>query len=270
MYNKIISILRFKLNNWQQVKQLKQYGTYQQIYDHDLSLTEAASTYSDRNSLYSYMHHYYNYRCPQIVKEHREYFKKEHRGFGEDAFHAMWWLLLLEFQPTNMLEIGVYRGQVISLWSLISKYVGRSVEVHGISPFSPLGDSVSNYLENLNYLSDVKESFEYWKLQKPILIKALSTDKQAIDHISSQSWDIVYIDGSHDYDVAIRDYEVCKDALKPGGILVLDDSSLGTDFKPPSFSFAGHPGPSRIARERADKEMIFICAVGHNSVYKKD
>lgn len=102
-----------------------------------------------------------------------------------------------------------------------------------------------------------------------MLVKALSTDHEAVAHIQSQSWDMIYIDGSHEFEIVLKDYRLCLENLRKGGILVLDDASLNTDYKPPSFSFAGHPGPSRVAREYADKEMEFLGAVGHNNVYKK-
>ena len=56
------------------------------------------------------------YHLPFSIINHRVYFSKEFRGFGEEAFHSMWYLLLSEFKPKNCLEIGVYRGQIISLW----------------------------------------------------------------------------------------------------------------------------------------------------------
>lgn len=69
--------------------------------------------------------------------------------------------------------------------------------------------------------------------------------------------------------VALTDYLLCKDALADGGLLVMDDSSLNTDFIPPTFSFAGHPGPSRVVQERAMKELRFLGGVGHNNVFQK-
>ena len=258
-----------RINKFRDYIEKKCFNRLKVVYDRDLTFSESVVAYPDRNFLYAYMHHYYHHRCPKIVRDHREYFKQEQRGFGEDAFHAMWWLLLLEFRPVQMLEIGVYRGQVISLWALINKYLHRPCEVHGISPFSPLGDSVSSYLKDLDYMSDVLESFDYWKLPPPVLIKALSTDPEAVAHIQSQPWDLIYIDGSHEYEIVLKDYRLCLENLRADGILVLDDASLNTDYKPPSFSFAGHPDPSRVAREYADKEMEFLGAVGHNNVYKK-
>ncbi|MCX6227024.1 MAG: class I SAM-dependent methyltransferase [Bacteroidia bacterium] len=251
---------------WQE----KHYYKRHKVYDRDILISSAIQTYPDPNVLYDYMHHYFNYRCLELVREHRTYFKEDHRGFGEDAFHAMWWLLLSEFRPQRMLEIGVYRGQVISLWSLIlEKIFKQQYEVHGISPFTPNGDSVSNYLDGLDYMGDVISTFRHWNLKEPVLVKALSAEPAAINHIKSHEWDLIYIDGSHEHEIVLKDYKLCMGNLKIGGLLVIDDASLGTSFKPPSFAFAGHPGPSRVAREYAQIEMKFLCAVGHNNVFQK-
>ena len=259
-----------RLSRFVHAAQEKRYSRRQTVYDCDLSFSEATASFSDPNVLYAYMHHYLRYRCPELVRAHRRYFIQEDRGFGEDAFHAMWWLLLCEFKPTRMLEIGVYRGQVISLWALIcERLLKQSYEVHGISPFSPLSDSVSTYLRDRDYMAEVMGTFRYWRLSQPILVKALSTDPEATAHIQSCSWDLMYIDGSHEYEVVLADYQLCKSHLRPGGLLVLDDASLGGPFHPPCFSFAGHPGPSQVARQFADREMQFLGAVGHNNAYLK-
>ena len=102
-----------------------------------------------------------------------------------------------------------------------------------------------------------------------MLVKALSTDPDAIACLRSMVWDLIFIDGSHDYEIVLADYQISKDNLRHGGLLVIDDASLGTAFHPPSFSFAGHQGPSRVAREYADREMRFLGAVGHNNVFTK-
>jgi hypothetical protein len=269
IYDKIMSMMMGRINNNKKAKQLLKYNTYQALYGKDLSLTAAEATYPNRNSLYAYMHHYYRHTCPEYIGEHRAYYSLEQRGFGEDAFHAMWYLLLRQFKPAKCLEIGVYRGQVISLWSLIAKFLEFPCEVHGISPFTPIGDAVSSYKVEVDYYRDVLSSFKHFGLSTPLLVKALSTDSEAITYISENQWDLIYVDGGHDFETALADYQLCKKHLAPNGILILDDASLGTDYLPPSFSFAGHPGPSRVAREYADKEMRLLCAVGHNNVYQK-
>lgn len=236
----------------------------------DLSFSEASHRFPSRNGMYAYMHHYFSQICPSEVKSHRTYFKEDARGFGEDSFHAMWYLLLKEFRPHSCLEIGVYRGQVISLWALVSRILSFQCHISGISPFTPAGDEVSSYLANVDYRADTLRNHEAFKLPLPNLLKNFSTDKEALMLIRSKLWDLIYIDGSHDYDIALSDYELCKENLAKGGLLVMDDSSLYTNFQPPLFSFAGHPGPSRIVKERVMHEMKFIGAVGHNNVFIKD
>jgi len=77
------------------------------------------------------------------------------------------------------------------------------------------------------------------------------------------------MDGSHDYEIVLADYQLCREYLKVGGILVLDDASLGTSYNPSRFAFAGHPGPSRVARAYAEKEMKLLGIIGHNNVFQK-
>jgi hypothetical protein len=235
----------------------------------DQSFSEASLSFPNRNGLHAYMHHYFNHICPPAVKEHREYFKRESRGFGEDAFHAMWYLLLKEFRPTNCLEIGIYRGQVVSLWALLSRLFNFPCQVYGISPFTSAGDHVSTYLANIDYKADTIKNHQAFGLPPPALLKAFSTDEEALTLIRSKRWELIYIDGSHDYEIALADYEVCTENLAGGGLLVMDDSSLYTDYRPPLFSFAGHPGPSKIVQERATNELQFLGAVGHNNVFIK-
>jgi hypothetical protein len=250
-------------------RQLRLYSEYQKVYDVDCTFSQAAANFPSRNELHSFAHHYYHHICPKELREHRHYFSQQGRGYGEDAFHAMWWMLIREFRPVSCLEIGVFRGQVISLWGLIAKLIGMPIDIHGISPFAPIGDSVSEYPVDIDYLEDTKKSFTTFGLESPILISALSTDSLAINHINGHHWDLIYIDGGHDYEVVVSDYNQCVRQLKSGGVLVMDDSSLGTDFEPPSFSFAGHPGPSRVMLDVAIKELHFIGAVGHNNVFIK-
>jgi Methyltransferase domain len=236
--------------------------------DCDLSFTEAAKRFASRNELHAYMHRYFFTRLPEPLRRHRLYYTKNGRGFGEEAFHAMWYLLLREFKPSQLLEIGVFRGQVISLWALIAKNAGIPVNIRCISPFSQATDLVSFY-PNLNYLEDTMENFRYFDLARPDYCKALSTDPAALAYLRQVPLDLIYIDGGHDYEVVLSDYRNGVEALKSGGLLIMDDSSLYTDLTPPKFSFAGHPGPSRVAREFADRELEPLGGVGHQNVYRK-
>ena len=206
---------------------------------------------------------------PAELRAHRAYFQIDRRGFGEDAFHTMWWRLVREFRPENFLEIGVYRGQVLSLIALLAKLEGRCCEVTGISPFSSAGDSVSRYRKDLNYRDDTLTHFRYHALPEPTLVNAYSTDPDALQVIASRKWDMIYIDGNHDYDVVVKDWNACSKAVNSGGIIVIDDSGLSTSYRPPRFSTAGHPGPSKLASEIDRSEFEEILQVGHNRVFRK-
>jgi hypothetical protein len=141
----------------------------QKKYMRDVSFSAVSDAFASRNDFYGYMHHHFHNICPTDVREHRSYFKQERRGFGEDAFHAMWFTLLREFQPRQCLEIGVYRGQVISLWALIARICGFPCDTHGISPFTSIGDEVSVYLHDVAYLEDTLSNHRHFGLHEPHL-----------------------------------------------------------------------------------------------------
>lgn len=206
---------------------------------------------------------------PCLFQEHRAYFLAEQRGFGEDAFHVMWWQLFQAFRPARFLEIGVYRGQTLSLAALLQREFAIHGSVTGISPFTSGGDTVSRYREDVDYFADTKVNFSRFNLTEPELVRAFSTDTAAHERIECEMWDAIYIDGNHDYEVARADWDVCSANLRPGGIIVLDDSAQGTAYRPPRFATAGHPGPSQLATEIDATRFREILRVGHNRVFQR-
>ena len=270
--NKFTNKILLKIKKHRNIRREKQrfypFIKFNKTFNVDINFTNALKYFKHPNKTYSYMHYYFHHFLPKEIKKHRLYFSQEKRGFGENAFHSMWWLLLKEFKPKNCLEIGVYRGQTISLWSLIAKKLQFNCQINGISPFKPIGDSVSSYPKDVNYLNDTQDSFKHFNLPKANLIKALSTDDKAVKFIKSKKWDLIYIDGNHDYDVVLADYKLCKEYLTSNGLIVFDDSSLGTSYIPPFFSSAGRPGPSDIVKNYAMKELLFLGTIGHNNIFK--
>lgn len=212
---------------------------------------------------------YFHFELAKSLREHRAYFVTNGRGFGEDAFHVQWAFLVKALRPRLFLEIGVYRGQVLSLVALLQREFGIDGKVVGISPFQPVGDSVSTYLQSIDYQADTLENFKKFGLSEPELVTAYSTDSLARERVLTHEWDAIYIDGNHDYAVAKADWELCASALRPGGVIILDDAGLDTAFRPPPFSTAGHPGPSRVATEVDRTLFDEILQVGHNRVFQK-
>jgi SAM-dependent methyltransferase len=224
---------------------------------------------SDPTAYYLNCTRFFHSKAPAFIREHRNYFQSGQRGFGEDSFHIMWQALFEACRPKSFLEIGVYRGQVLSLVSLLAQQARLDCRVCGVSPFSPAGDSVSRYIRNLNYFEDTLANFRAFSLPSPRLIRGSSTDPSVIREFSSNSWDWVYIDGNHEYVVAKQDFLNCSRCLSPGGKIILDDSALFTSFKPPRYATAGHPGPSRLAGELSSYGFTEVLQVGHNRVFQK-
>ena len=228
-----------------------------------------ADSLNDPTDFYLDCFHLFHQRYFLGLYNHRSYFAKSGRGFGEDSFHVMWWMLLRNLRPVSFLEIGVYRGQTLSLVSLLQRQLRIEGSVVGISPFLPAGDAVSNYCVDIDYLADTLKNFEHFELPAPELLKAYSTDEIAVRRIQDTVWDAIYIDGNHDYEIAKQDWETCASSVRVGGVIILDDSALSTNYRPPAFATGGHPGPSRIADEIDKSRFIEILQVGHNRVFQR-
>jgi hypothetical protein len=233
------------------------------ILEWDRSISSPTEYYLDCVSVF------YGPDFPESLREHRRYFTSNSRGFGEDAFHVMWWMVFTQLRPSRFLELGVYRGQTLSLASLLHRQFRINGSVVGISPFTSSGDGVSSYRSDVDYYFDTLENFRRFELPKPDLVRTFSTTRQAFERVRAQEWDIVYIDGNHDYGVAKSDWEMCRVCVRPGGLIVLDDSALGTTYKPPAFATAGHPGPSQLASEIDPSKFQEVLRVGHNRVFCK-
>jgi hypothetical protein len=223
-----------------------------------------------RNEIYEKLEELFYFSLPRELVRHRRYFNSKNRGFGENAFHSMWFIIFNNIKPRNCLEIGVYRGQTLSLFAMISRYLNYDARCTGISPFDNSGDSISTYLEGIDYLEDTIKNHEYFNLKAPLLIRGYSTSKEAIKVIFSIKWDLIYIDGSHDYAIVKQDVENAINNLSDNGIIVMDDSSLFFEFEPKFGSFNGHPGPSIVAKEYLENGSLkLLFGVGHNNVFIK-
>lgn len=235
----------------------------------DLRLASWKDSLQDPTKFYLECFRYFHQRLPIELRNHRKYFTSHRRGFGEDAFHVMWFLIFNELQPESFLEIGVYRGQTLSLAAILARRLRLNCFLQGISPFSPVGDSVSEYRKGLDYYADTLANFAHFSLPAPTLLKAYSTDSSAQELIRSRPWSVIYIDGNHDYEVAKQDWNLCAQNLQPHGLIILDDAGLTTDYHPPLFATGGHPGPSRVAQEVDRNRFREILQVGHNRAFQR-
>lgn len=228
----------------------------------DNSLTDTTGFYLDA-------YRFFRKLVPEEVRSHKRYFQQEKRGFGEEAFHSMWFLLYEKFHFENFLEIGVYRGQVMSLIAYMARLAGRDIAIYGISPFDKSGDRASHYID-IDYMQDVYKNFSHFSLPKPNLINAYSTEPEALTVIESKKWDCIYIDGSHDYEIVKQDWGNCSANVKEGGLIIFDDASLYIEnYTAPFFAFKGHTGPSAVSDEVDSEQFKEILRIGHNRVFQK-
>jgi hypothetical protein len=224
------------------------------------------SQYEDINLVDKYTYFRYRYLfLPKKYKRHRQFFRSDKRGFGEDAFHAVWKYIFSKYKPSSCLEIGVYRGQTISLWKMIQLEMKIDGCIQGLTPLSSIDDAVSEYVE-INYYDDISKNYGFFDLGSPNIVEGMSTSEAVKRQFATDSYDLVYVDGGHDYETVLNDYIFSLRILKNGGVLCFDDSSLYFETE---GKFKGHPGPSAVVTQFALKELDYLFTAGHLNFFRK-
>jgi hypothetical protein len=193
-------------------------------------------------------------------------------GFGEIPF--FWnWFLLVNKMPNNFkfLEIGVYKGKVLAFIQFLSNLLNKNVQIYGVTPLDNIGDKYSVY-DNEDYLQAIKNTFSISNLSfnNTKIIRGFSQDNEIIEKVKqNEMFDIIFIDGCHDYEIVCLDIENYSKMLKIGGYLVLDDaSSLLEDAY---GEFIGHYDVGKAINDVLSNynNFLHLYAVGHNRVWKK-
>lgn len=200
-----------------------------------------------------------------------EHFNKT-QGYGELPFSWNWHLIVKSIEKDfNFLEVGVYKGRLLTLISLLSKIHNKNCKIVGVTPLENIGDKYSVY-DNDNYFLAIKNGFENLNLsmENVNIIKGLSQDEEVLKKLNEMNkFNIIFIDGSHDYEVVCSDIINYIPFLKEGGYFVMDDSSLYIEN--PGGLFKGHPdvGKAIIDVLEKDTRMKELYACGHNRIWKK-
>lgn len=228
-----------------------------------------------------------------LLREHRDWIEQNNWGFGDRAFHYMWLLVLQQLADTQsssvrMLEIGVYKGQTLSLWSLLARELGMFAEFTGITPLAgkpPLprifhrarmlvdrtyrqDAHVGNLHISSDFARDIETVFEKFSLPTDslTLVRGFSQDQGVYDQVKDLSFDVVYIDGGHRYEEVSEDLRRYGPLVRHDGFLVVDDASF---FEPGSSFFKGFESVSRAANELDSREFRNVLNVGHNRIYRR-
>jgi hypothetical protein len=230
-----------------------------------------------------------------FLKAHRDWVEKNSWGFGDRAFHYMWYLILrddvLKRPNPKLLEIGVYKGQVISLWALIASQLQAPAHITAISPFeSSRPWFARNRLLNLcarvliqkhrddlrsanlyddeDYLDRIHRIFRQFELPETNLsfLRGYSQDQHIYKQVIGNLFDLIYIDGGHRYEQVAQDLAMYSKCIASGGYLVVDDAACN---QPGSKFWKGHPSVSRAADDWEGTGFANVLNVGHNRVYKR-
>ena len=202
---------------------------------------------------------------PQL-KAHRDWVEQNIFGFGERSFHFLWKLLCDEMpQDFRFLEIGVFRGQILSLIRLLRS----DAIIEGVSPL----DSTDGHWQS-DYADDLERIHDEFNLEKTFhIFKGLSTDLQIIDEVKLSivncPLSILYIDGGHTYEVAKSDIINYAPLIKSGGYLVIDDCC--NDLKIPNGMFPGIAPVTQAVKDTLPHmpEFKFLFSVVHIKVYQR-
>ena len=232
-----------------------------------------------------------------FLKSHRDYVEDNFAGFGDRSFHYMWYLLLQDLKNLNRevscLEIGIFKGQVISLWALIAKEINLNIKITGISPLEGNYPDIkifrNHYIKKLlslfipkirkdfkngnlhvkeDFIAHIDKMFQDSNLdfKEVELIKGYSNDPKVIEQIQNRTFDMIYIDGDHSFKVCKEDLNNYAHLLLPNGYLIMDDAA---SFLPGTKFFKGILEVSKVCEEIDSNQFKNILNVGHNRVYQK-
>lgn len=231
-----------------------------------------------------------------FLKAHRDWVEEKSWGFGDRAFHYMWYVLLrddvLKRPSPRLLEIGVYKGQVVSLWALIAERLGQAVEIAGVSPLKGgrprFADNrvlhrcaqlisrryrqdvrSANLYKEVGYRDAVHRIFDEFGLQSASvnLLTGYSQDDSVRAQLAGRSFDLIYIDGGHRYEEVAQDLDFYAPRVAPSGYLVVDDASCNL---PGTAFWKGHESVSRAVTDWGAPGFVNVLNIGHDRVYRRN
>lgn len=228
-----------------------------------------------------------------VLSAHRRHVEAHKLGFGDAAFHTLWRLLLDEgrrrFGAPRALEIGIFKGQVISLWALLAARGNFPLEISALGPLvgqPPPAPTLMNRIRNRldprrrerirngdfyadeDYAGIVREHFRHHGLDFDHirLLRGYSTDPAVLARLSNETFHLVYVDGDHTYAGARHDFLTFAPMVVPGGWLVADDA--GGDLSGSAF-WKGHPSVTHAARVLPEMGFRNVFNIGHNCVFER-
>jgi SAM-dependent methyltransferase len=240
------------------------------------TLGSVEAIYRDEVAVHAAIHQAFteSVQASPALRRHRDHVEQNNLGFGDRAFHWLWKLLVDAMPvPFRFLEIGVFKGQVVSLVGMLALQAGKDAFVFGITPLNGDGDKYLTFDPATDYAAAIRDLQDWSGIplsrQARILCGHSTDDGIKAACRSLAPFDLVYIDGCHDFHAVVNDIIVYGELVRPGGYLVMDDAS--TDLQLPPDMFSGIADVVEACRRVLEPDARFapVCAVGHNRVWRR-
>jgi len=261
------------------------------------SLGARIGDYDNSAEVNEELHREFTARTNEIpfLKEHRDWVEKNQWGFGDRAFHYMWLLVAQHLcsgvfhHPPSLLEIGVYKGQVLSLLALCARQLSARLDLYAISPFKGTRNQsrivhalrrrlqpsyqksldLGNLYDQGDYLEACKIIFRQFGLdfRNVTVFRGMSTDAEIYKRVEGRRFTAIYIDGDHSFEVVRQDLLTYSPLIEKGGLLIMDDASCDL---PGEGYFKGYSAVSTAARIVPSLGFENVLNIGHNRIYRRN
>ena len=178
---------------------------------------------------------------------------------------AGWGALLSSGEPVKALEVGAFDGVSANLM-LDLLFTHPASEVHAIDPFLP--DPTTPEVDDETRASFEENCRTGGHEAQVKLYEGLSAEVLAwmiAEEGFWQSFDFIYVDGSHLAKDVFIDAALCWNLLKPGGIIAFDDYEWG-DWV---HDVAGTPRAAIVAFERIFADRVELLRGNWRRIYRK-
>jgi hypothetical protein len=228
------------------------------------------------------------------LASHRRWVEQHRHGYGHRAFHALFLALIEQLasrvEPIRLLEIGVFKGQTVSLAALSAKQLQARIEITAVSPLlgnlPPLAASqrawrwltdpgfrrqgtLGNLHPGTDHLADIRRIYEAFELDFGALrvVRGRSQEPEIAKRLQAERFALVFIDGDHSYEAVRFDIETYTPLVVPGGYAVLDDAA----YFLPGFGYSkGFKQVSVACRAlEASTEFRNVINVGKMRVFER-
>lgn len=210
----------------------------------------------------------------QRIKEHRDFIEESQNrfnmiyGHGHRSLQYLWKLLVDEMpNEFKFLEIGVYKGQILSLIEMLAELSNKKPQIFGITP---LVDVDFAPYDRTPFIQNIFKQFNL-NINNTTIYNGLSQNSNIEQEAYKNGpYDMLYIDGDHSYKSTVYDIEHYSSMVKEGGYLIIDDCNDYKNFLPGTFK--GIVEVSNAVRDTIEKNASFkeVLTCMHVRVWQRE